>query len=113
MACTDAGNAARFYHRFGDEVRYCPVEKLWYHYDGRCWSPDVRLFMESAMGQVAFEIFAEAEQAVGSERTSSASGPFTASRLRRGKLLLNAHARSPASLSTRRTSIPTAGCSTV
>ena len=36
----DMGNARRFIDLFGEEIRYCYIEKKWYYYDGRKWCID-------------------------------------------------------------------------
>ena len=36
----DMGNAKRFTDLFGEEIRYCYIEKKWYYYDGRKWCID-------------------------------------------------------------------------
>ena len=70
----DTGNANRFVRLYGDCVRYCAVEKLWYRYDGIHWRPDERLFVEDAMGQVALSIYEEAARVGDAERAKKIAG---------------------------------------
>jgi hypothetical protein len=46
---TDLGNAERFVHLYGDQVRYCQQNKSWYIWDGRRWERDQKM---QAMGLV-------------------------------------------------------------
>jgi putative DNA primase/helicase len=43
FAFTDLGNAERFVHLYGDQVRYCQQNKSWYIWDGRRWERDRKL----------------------------------------------------------------------
>jgi putative DNA primase/helicase len=46
---TDLGNAERFVHLYGDQLRYCQQNKSWYIWDGRRWERDQKM---QAMGLV-------------------------------------------------------------
>ncbi len=40
---TDLGNAERFVHLYGDQVRYCHQNKSWYIWNGRRWERDRKM----------------------------------------------------------------------
>jgi putative DNA primase/helicase len=37
---TDLGNTERMIRRYGDRLRYCATQRMWYVWDGKRWEPD-------------------------------------------------------------------------
>jgi putative DNA primase/helicase len=60
---TQFGNADRFAHRNGDDVRFCYAWKKWLVWDGRCWRLDNHGEVERRAKQVVRAIRSEARAA--------------------------------------------------
>jgi putative DNA primase/helicase len=57
---TDTGNANRLVRLYGEQIRYCAIEKSWYVYDGRCWQRDETLAVEDLVKEAHRTIYEEA-----------------------------------------------------
>jgi putative DNA primase/helicase len=69
---SDTDNAERLIAMFGEQLRYCALEKLWYVYDGRRWARDELLRVEEFMRQALLSVFADAARAGSDDEAKSA-----------------------------------------
>lgn len=56
---TDLGNAERLVARFGDDIRYCPLLKSWFVWDGQRWTLDETGQVHRLAKQTARDILGE------------------------------------------------------
>ncbi|MFC1491825.1 phage/plasmid primase, P4 family [Nitrospinota bacterium] len=64
---TDVGNAARFVHRHGDDLRWVPELKKWLHYDGVHWQIDSDGESQRRAKETAASIYIEAAKTTSDE----------------------------------------------
>src|SRR5215472_8299115 len=58
---TQIGNAERFAHLYGDDVRYCPAWKKWLRWNGHGWGLDGKCEVERLAKQTVRSISDEAK----------------------------------------------------
>lgn len=54
---TDLGNARRLVRLFGHQLRYCPAQSLWYHYQDGVWRADDRMHLQYLATEVLRDIY--------------------------------------------------------
>lgn len=57
---TNTGNAQRFDHVHGHNVRYCEQQKQWLFWDGRKWMPDLKNYVCELAKDIGFLVLQEA-----------------------------------------------------